>query len=333
MKSIRVGVIGAGSWGSCHLEALHGMRQAEIVAVCDQDGERARSRAEQFGVKHAYSRSEELLARTDLDLVIVASYENAHYEPVVAALRSGKHVLVEKPVSTKLEEAAAMAEASRESGRFLFAGHLLRFEPRYADIYRTIRSGRIGDAQSLYLKRSRTHAMFQTYKRTHTVFELTVHDLDLAIWYAGSRVKTVKSYGKAVHDKTVPDILWSCLEFENGVLAVLNSNWMTPDAAGLVMNDSIEVIGATGTAQFSNNGSGMQVWEKDGPAMSDYFVHHMLNGQPIGALREQLSHIASCIASETRSDYTSFDDAVHGIAVCEAIIRSCQSGKEEQPLL
>src|SRR5690606_5402757 len=127
--------------------------------------------------------------------------ENEHFGPVIGALTSGKHVLVEKPVSTKLEEAAEMAKVAAEHGKFIFPGHLLRFEPRYADIYNAIRSGRIGEPQSMYLKRGRTKGMFRTYKRTHTVFELTVHDLDVAIWYAGSRVKSVKAYGKAVNDE------------------------------------------------------------------------------------------------------------------------------------
>ncbi|MEF3303464.1 Gfo/Idh/MocA family protein [Paenibacillus sp. GYB003] len=328
---VKVAIIGLGSWGSCHLEAFHSMPQAEVVAVCDRDEEKAKRLAEKYGVRHAYGRGEELLERSDIDLVSIATFEHEHFGPAAMALRSGKHVLVEKPVSTKLEEAAGMAKLAEENGTFIFAGHLLRFEPRYADIYQAIRSGRIGAPQSMYLKRGRTKGMFRTYKRTHTVFELTVHDLDIAIWYAGSRVKSVKAYGKAVHDDVVPDILWSCLEFENGTIAFLHSNWMTPDEAGIVMNDAAEIIGTSGTAQFANGGSNLQLWDERGRTSPDYFIHHALNGSTFGALREQLTYICSCVARGTKPEYTSFDDAVHGIAVAEAIIRSCESGREERP--
>ncbi|MDF2724480.1 MAG: dehydrogenase [Paenibacillus sp.] len=331
MGKIRVGVIGLGSWGSCHLEAFHAMPQVEVVAVCDRNEERVKQLADQYGVAHAYSKSEDLIARTDIDLVSIATYENEHYGPATAALRSGKHVLVEKPISTKLEEAAAMAKTAEENGKFIFAGHLLRFEPRYADIYAAIQSGKIGAPHSMYLKRGRTKKMFQTYKRTHTVFELTVHDLDIAIWYAGSRVKSVKAFGKAVNDDVVPDILWSCLQFENGTMAFLHSNWMTPDEVGFVMNDAAEIIGANGTAQFANSGSNLQLWDDSGRASPDYFIHHTLNGSSFGALREQLTYICGCVASGKKPEYTSFADAVHGIAVAEAIIRSCASGQEETP--
>ncbi|RKN74160.1 Gfo/Idh/MocA family protein [Paenibacillus ginsengarvi] len=330
-NKVRVGIIGLGSWGSCHLEAFHSMPQVEVVALCDRNEERVRQLAETYGVAHAYTRSEELLDRSDIDVVSIATFEHEHFGPAAHAIRTGKHVLVEKPVSTKLEEAAALAKLAEENGTFLFAGHLLRFEPRYADIYEAIRSDRLGAPQSMYLKRGRTKGMFQTYKRTHTVYELTVHDLDIAIWYAGSRVKSVKAYGRAVHDDTVPDILWSCLEFENGTVAVLHSNWMTPDAAGFVMNDAVEIIGTKGTAQFANNGSNVQLWDERGRTSPDYFIHHSLNGSAFGALREQLTYICNCVAGGSKPTYTSFADAVHGIAVAEAIIRSCASGKEERP--
>lgn len=331
MSKVRVGIIGLGSWGSCHLEAFHAMPQVEVVALCDRNGERVKELGDKYSVPYVYTKSEELLERTDIDLVSIATFEHEHCGPAVAALQSGKHVLVEKPVSTKLEEAAEMAAAAERNGKFIFAGHLLRFEPRYADIKQAIANGRIGEPQSMYLKRGRTKGMFRTYKRTHTVFELTVHDLDIAIWYAGSRVKTVKAYGKAVNDEVVPDILWSCLEFENGTMAFLHSNWMTPDEAGIVMNDAAEVIGLNGTAQFANSGSNLQLWDGAGRTSPDYFIHHTLNGSAFGVLREQLTYICNCVAAGTKPEYTSFDDAVHGIAVAEAIIRSCASGREEYP--
>ncbi|MDF2663797.1 MAG: dehydrogenase, partial [Paenibacillus sp.] len=71
MNKVRVGIIGLGSWGSCHLEAFHSMPQIEVVALCDRNEERVRQLAEQFSVPHAYSRSEELLERTDIDLVSI----------------------------------------------------------------------------------------------------------------------------------------------------------------------------------------------------------------------------------------------------------------------
>ncbi|PYI57292.1 Gfo/Idh/MocA family protein [Paenibacillus flagellatus] len=331
MRKTKVGIIGLGSWGGCHLEAFRSMPQAEVVAICDRNEERVRELADRYSIAHAYTNSEELLARDDIELVSIATFESEHFAPAIEALRSGKHVLVEKPVTTKLAEAIEMQRTAEERGKFIVPGHLLRFEPRYADIREAIVSGRIGAPHSMYLKRARTKSMFRTYKRTHTVFELTVHDLDLAIWYAGSRVRTVKAYGKAVHDEVVPDILWSCLEFENGTLAFLHSNWMTPDEAGIVMNDSIEVIGANGTAQFANGGSDMQLLDARGRATPDYSIHHTRNGTSTGALREQLTYLCDCAAGGTAPSYVSFADAVHGIAVAEAIIRSCASGKEERP--
>lgn len=328
MSKARIGIIGLGGWGSCHLEAFSSMPQAEVVAVCDMNGDRVRELADRYDVPHVYTDSGELLDRDDIDLVCIVTFENNHFGPAIRALESGKHVLVEKPVSTKLSEAAAMLKAAEQNDRLIFAGHLLRFEPRYAQIYDAIRSGRIGEPQSMFFKRGRTKNMFQTYKRTHTVYELSVHDLDLAIWYAGSRVTKVKAYGKKVHDTAVPDILWASLEFANGTIATLHSNWMTPDEAGIVMNDAVEVIGRNGTAQFENSGSNLQLWDASGRHSPDFFIHNALSGSSFGALREQLTYICGCVADGAEPRYTSFDDAVHGIAVAEAIIQSYESGQE-----
>jgi predicted dehydrogenase len=328
MGKVKVGIIGLGSWGSCHLEAYATMPQVEVVALCDMNGERVRSLAERFGVPHVYTDSAEMLARDDIQLVNIATFENNHFEPAVRALDSGKHVLVEKPVSTKLSEAEGMKEAAERNGKFIFPGHLLRFEPRYAEIYQAIQSERIGTPHSMFFKRGRTKAMFTTYKRIHTVYELTVHDLDLAIWYAGSRVTKVKSYGKKVNDTTVPDILWTSLEFANGVIATLHSNWMTPDEAGIVMNDAVEIIGTNGTAQFENSGSNLQLWDATGRKSPDYFIHQAFQASSTGALRDQLSYICNCVASGNAPTYTSFADAVHGIEVAEAIVKSFESGQE-----
>lgn len=328
MRKVRVGIIGLGSWGSCHLEAFSSMPQAEVVAVCDMNGDRAKELAVRYGVPHAYSDSDSLLNRDDIDLVSIVTFENDHFGPTIRTLESGKHVLVEKPVSTKLSEAVEMQKTAERNDRFIFAGHLLRFEPRYAEIYNAIQSDRIGAPESMFFKRSRTKKMFETYKRTHTVYELTVHDLDLAIWYAGSRVMKVKAYGKKVNDTVVPDILWSSLEFANGTIATLHSNWMTPQESGIIMNDAVEVIGGKGIAQFENSGSNLQLWDAAGRCSPDFFIHNTLNGSSFGALREQLTYICGCVSDGRKPEYTSFDDAVHGIAVAEAIIHSFESGQE-----
>ncbi|MFX9574559.1 Gfo/Idh/MocA family oxidoreductase, partial [Acinetobacter baumannii] len=92
MNKLRVGVIGLGSWGMCHLEAFRCLPQVEIVAVCDNRPERQELAEQRFPQAAVYASYEELLSRDDLDLVSVVTYEKEHLAPTLAALASGKHV-------------------------------------------------------------------------------------------------------------------------------------------------------------------------------------------------------------------------------------------------
>lgn len=327
--TIRVGIIGLGSWGECHLEAFHALPHAEVVAVCDTRPDRLADAETKYGVQSCYTDYSQLLERDDIDLVSVVTTEQLHLGPVLKALRSGKHVLVEKPVSTRMSEAAEMQRVAREQGRHLVPGHLLRFDPRYADIRRAIADGEIGQPVSMYMKRAREHKLFATYSRTHTVYELMIHDIDLAIWYAQSRVKTVRAYGRSLSGSEAPEVLWACLEFENGIVAFLHSNWMTPDRAGIAIADQIEVIGSGGTAFFDTSNSGLQLWNGEGRTTPDTNIHiKTLHKQTAGSLREMLMYLCGCLGKGEAPDYVSFEDAIHGVEIADAIVKSAADGSE-----
>jgi len=328
MSKVRVAVIGLGSWGECHVEAYRSLPNVEIVAICDTREQKVTEIGERHGIAGRYTDSEELLLRDDIDLVSVVTFEANHLPSTEQALRSGKHVLVEKPVSTKPEEAKAMLEAARQHNRHVIPGHLLRFEPRYAEIHRSIQTGQVGKPQSMYFRRARTKGMFETYNRTHTAFLSTVHDLDLAIWYAGCRIKTVKASGNWVTGADSPDILWALMEFESGAVACFNSNWMTPENCSMIYNDSVEIIGLNGTAQFDNRGSGLEIWGDQGRHTPDLSIHRLFNENAAGALRDQLQYVCNCIASGVEPVHTSFADAVHGIEAANAIVQSAATGEQ-----
>lgn len=326
MEKLKVGIIGFGSWGESHLEAYRALPFVEVAAVCDAQPGR-RDRARELGIERVCETADELLREEGIRLVSVVTYEKEHLRPVLAALAAGKHVLVEKPVATDAAEAAQMLEASRRHGRFVAPGHLLRFEPKYAEVRDLIASGALGQPASIYMKRSRNHSLFGTYRRTHTVYELMIHDLDQAIWYAGSRVKRVTAEGCSLSGGETPEILWAQLRFENGMLAVLHSNWMTHDAAGVVINDYTEVIGTEGTVQFDTDTAGVQLLGVRGRTSTDLSVHRKQGSRIIGALKEQLGYISECALSGRMPEIVSFEEAIHGIEVADAIVRSAKLGQ------
>ncbi|KIL40364.1 hypothetical protein SD70_14075 [Gordoniibacillus kamchatkensis] len=328
MNKVKVGILGLGSWGECHLQAYQSLPHVEVAAICDINAERVRTIAAQYGIADYYTNEDDLIGRADIELVSVVTFEKEHLKSTVKALEGGKHVLVEKPVTTDLREAVAMRETAERTGRWLIPGHLLRFEPKSIEVYEAIRDGRIGRPVSMYLRRSRQQSLFATYQRTHTVYELMIHDLDLAIWYAGSRVRNVRAYGRSVSGADVPEILWANLEFANGTLAVLQSNWMTPDEAGIEIHDAAEIIGVNGMARFETEPAGVQILNRQGRRTTDLSVHNRLGGRIAGALREQLNFITQCLMHRQEPVHTSFADAVHGVQVADAIIKSAKLNRD-----
>lgn len=116
-SSIRIGVIGAGWWATfAHIPAVRSHPDGKLVAVHSRNGDDARRIARDFGIPHAFTSVDELLALESVDAVIIASTPNMHYEHALAALHAGKHVLLEKPMTFTAAESARLCELAATMG-------------------------------------------------------------------------------------------------------------------------------------------------------------------------------------------------------------------------
>lgn len=325
---VKVAVIGLGVWGRCHVEAYASLPQAEVVAICDSNKERLQEIGERYDIKHRFTDRKKLWALDELALVNVCTPESEHLQPVMEALRAGKHVLVEKPAATRHAEATEMHYTAEAANRYLMPGHILRFDPRYAAAHRAIRAGEIGDIASIHSRRSRPHADLALYGRSHTVSVLMAHDIDLAVWYAGHRVRKVRAYERYLTGGKAPDLVWACLEFENGLVAFLESSYLTPDAANCSMDDALEVLGSKGKIEVQTRQGGFELWNESGRTTTDYLIHNEIAGEVRGDLRAELQYLCNCIIESRPPTHVPFGDAVHGVAIAEAIIRSATERQE-----
>lgn len=145
MSTVRVGIIGVGGRGSGFLHMFKRQPGAAIVGVADHNRERAeRARANLSMQFDIYTSAEELLARRDLDAVIVTTPDYLHKEHALAVLAAGKHLLVDKPIATNVPDGLAIVEAARRSDRVLCMGFNLRYVPVLAEAKRLIAGGAVG---------------------------------------------------------------------------------------------------------------------------------------------------------------------------------------------
>lgn len=212
-KKLRAAVIGVGYLGQFHAEKLAALKDVELVGVADADAARARH----IAAKHAcaaHADARELLG--GVDLVSIAVPTARHHEVALAFLAAGVHVLVEKPITTTLEEADALLAAARAHGALLAVGHLERFNPAFRALAQNF-------ARPLYIECERLSGFKQRGIDVDVVLDLMIHDLDLARTLACSEVGHVSACGFPVMTPAI-DIANVRIEFANGCVANLSAS-------------------------------------------------------------------------------------------------------------
>ena len=141
---IKVGVIGTGGISGVHLGGYSRNPNVEIYALCDINEKNLAKRAEEYKVSRTFTDYREMLALKELDAVSVCTWNSAHAECAIAALRAGKHVLCEKPMATTLEDCERMVAAAKKSGKYLMIDQNQRLAGAHRKARELIRAGAIG---------------------------------------------------------------------------------------------------------------------------------------------------------------------------------------------
>lgn len=146
-QRVRFGVISASGMAEGHMTAVRDNNQAELVSICDIDLEKALRVAKRFNVteQSVYKDYRDLLARADIDAVIICTPDQLHREMTVAALEAGKHVLCEKPMALTREDCVTMVKAGEKSDKKLMIGQICRYTPGFKRTKELIESGEIGE--------------------------------------------------------------------------------------------------------------------------------------------------------------------------------------------
>jgi len=163
---IRIGIVGVGFMGMIHYLAARKLQNAKVTALCSRDSKKLagdwRSIQGNFGPRgemmdlsgiKKYANLDDLLADKDIDLVDICNPTEAHPRTAIAALKAGKHVLVEKAIALDPADADAMVAAAKQAGKLLMVAHVLPFVPEFAFAAEVIRDGRFGKVQAAHFKR------------------------------------------------------------------------------------------------------------------------------------------------------------------------------------
>jgi len=204
----RIGVVGTGHLGSLHAKMLGEIGTAQLVGVYDNDAERCHAVARAARTT-AFSGLPELLG--GVDALCIATPTSTHAHIAMEALRAGKHVFIEKPITRTVQEGADLLALAKESGLKVQVGHIERFNPAILAL---------GDQrlEPMFVESHRLAGFNPRSTDVDVVLDLMIHDIDIIVSLVGSGVETVHASGVAVVSENL-DIANARIQFTNGCVA------------------------------------------------------------------------------------------------------------------
>lgn len=329
------GVIGLGLWGEAHVQVYANTPGVRLLGVCDLDADLARRRAEQYGAPYWTTDYRELLAQPGLAAVSVATPDFAHYDLAAAALAAGKHVLVEKPLTTRLDQAEALAAAARAAGVILMVDFHNRWNPAFVAAYEAIRAGEVGAVESLSLLLNDTlfvpTQMLSWAAQSSVGWFLGAHLADLTRWLTGEEVTRVycvaRSRALPALGVDTPDFMQTILELSGGAVAHLENCWIMSDSQPNLFDLKMELFGTQGSLYIDMATNRMlQKYTPAGGSYPDLSVRGNIHGRLRGFGIESLRHFAQCVLTG-QTPLVSLEDGVENVRIVEAMHRSAALGQ------
>ena len=306
MKKIRAAIVGCGFIANGkHLASMARRDDIEVVAFCDLIIEKAQDAANKYGTADALVCVDyrDVMARDDIDVVHVCTPNSSHAEISIAALRSGKHVLCEKPMAKTAAEAKAMVDAAKAAGRLLTIGYQNRFREDSLYMKKLAENGELGDIYfaKAFATRRRGVPVWGVFMDKEKqgggpLIDLATHAVDLTLWMMdnyepatvlGSTFDKIAKIGSSANimgpwdpaSFEVEDSAFGLVKFKNGATVVVESSWALNM---IVSNEAMTMLCGTKAGADMFPPEGPVVRTSDWQAAPAYYVR--VNGENNGKL-------------------------------------------------
>lgn len=230
MAPIRIGIIGAGSYGEAHAQALADHDDLQVVAASRNDAQALQAFCERYTCR-GYTDNAELLADPEVDAVVIATPHHLHTDLLLAAAAAGKHVLLEKPMAPTLPECRAIIDAVRQAGVKFMVGHVNHFARAYQTARQILDSGEVGEIvlgvstmSKFWYEPNRRWWHLQRATGGGMWMTAGIHCLDRLTWLVGAPVvSTSASLAARFHDQDADDAGMVFLRYANGAAGTIVS--------------------------------------------------------------------------------------------------------------
>lgn len=349
-RPLGVAVIGSGTIGRLRATVLARNPAVGFIAVCDLVEERARAVAGEIGAAYWGTDHLRAIGLDEVDAVIVASGEDDHFAPSMAAIELGKPLLVEKPFVVKPTEAQILIDAAERRGVPVFVGYTQRFRRRYMNAREQIDLGRLGELTTALGKIVVTRAVGQSVmersRGTSPSINTLTYVIDLLLWYLEGyeplRLSAVGAEGAFMERYGVHDSTWAVVKLSRGCVATVGVSWEPPEfhpAATAQM--AIELFGRDGCLSIED-GHRESVLVSSHPIPAPYTPQHSSNvgflgsampgdwalGSLHGPMREETdAFVSSVISRQAHPVLATARHAARVLDLCLAIDRAAKTGE------
>ena len=240
IPTCNIAVIGCGYWGKNLVRVFSEL--GALVAICDSDNDRASQFAQAYKIQ---DRSwDDVLSDKTIDAVSIATPATTHAELVLEALKSGKHVLVEKPMALDVKQAEMIIKNARTHNRTVMVGHLLQYHPAFCALQHLVTEGRLGKLRYIYSHRLNL-GRFRTEE--NILWSFAPHDISMILSLTGSEPEHVSAVGQSYLGQGIADTTVTHLSFSAGVRAHIYVSWLHP-----FKEQKLVAIGDKGMAVFDD---------------------------------------------------------------------------------
>ena len=305
---INVGVLGCGSWGTNHVRVLNELDCANLIGVADIDPKRAKIIGTKYNIDY-YSDYSKLIERKDIQLLNVCTPTVTHAEIALEAIKTGKNVLVEKPMTNTVQEAKELITSARHHGVKIMVGFIERFNPAVTKTEELLKKREIGEIVLASSKRVTRRPL--RIGDVGVIKDIAIHDIDLIRYIFGKKVKQVYAVaGNISH--TFEDYANIVMRFEDKRSAFVEANWLTPRKVRRLI-----ITGTEGIIQVEYIKQEVTV-EKQELMYTPFFNKN----EP---LKLELQHFLNSIIQE-EIPVPSGEDGLETLKICEAALKSAKTG-------
>mgnify|MGYP001010925862 CR=1 FL=1 len=247
--SIRIAVIGAGLMGADHARIVaQELPGTTLQVVCDMDGARAKTVAEEYGAVDFATDPEGTISRDDVDAVIIASPDFTHAPLSMACIAAGKRVLCEKPLSQQSDECLAVMQAEQAAGaKFIQLGFMRRYDQSYMDMRDAITSGRLGRPLMMHNFHRNVATPASDFTGAMAITNSAPHEFDVVRHVLGTEYVSIAAYQPRRSDDLVAPVVM-VLETTDGQLVNIEIN----NNASYGYDVRAELVGEEGTIAMNN---------------------------------------------------------------------------------